>query len=123
MAGDKTEQPTPKRLRESREKGQVFKSKDVIQAVLFATAAAVLTVGGSRYVTELKNLIKFTIVFWILYQTIRNGLRDIVPTAGIDLEETAALAGHLVTTILYKVAAVFIVIGGADYMIQKKLYM
>jgi flagellar biosynthetic protein FlhB len=215
MAGDKSEQPTPKRLRESREKGQVFKSKDVIQAVLFATAAAVLTVGGSHYVAELKNLmretfqpevikgdmpldvllarmgyawskflllstpflgalmitavaanfvqvkalfapqaikpkfdklnplaglknmfassktyievlknlIKFTIVFWILYQTIRNGLRDIVPTAGIDLAQTAALAGHMLTTILYKVAAVFIIIGSADYMIQKKLYM
>src|SRR5690348_13928687 len=58
MAGDKSEQPTPKRLRESREKGQVFKSKDVIQAALFATAAAVLTTGGVRYVSELKDLMK-----------------------------------------------------------------
>lgn len=215
MAGDKTEQPTPKRLRESREKGQVFKSKDVIQAVLFATAAAVLTAGGSHYVSELKNLmkesfqsdvmkgdmpidailsrmgyawtkflllstpllgalmitavaanfvqvralfapqaikpkfeklnpltglknifassktyievvknlIKFAIVFWVLYQTISGSLRDVVLTAGIDLVQTAELAGRLVTTILYKVAAVFVIIGAADYMIQKKLYM
>jgi len=215
MAGDKTEQPTPKRLRESREKGQVFKSKDVIQAVLFATAAAVLTTGGSRYVSELKNLlrqffqpitmkgdmpldallsrmgyawtrflllstpllgalmitavaanfvqvkalfapqaikpkfdklnpmaglknifassktyievvknlIKFAIVFCVLYQTIRRALRDVVPMAGADIAQTAALTGHLLTTILYKVAGVFLVVGGADYMIQKKLYM
>lgn len=215
MAGDKSEQPTPKRLRESREKGQVFKSKDVIQAVLFATAAAVLTTGGARYVSELKdlmkqffqpeimkgemppgvllarmgyawtkflllstpllgalmitavaanfvqvkalfapqaikpkfdklnplsglknmfatsktyievvkNLIKFAIVFWVLNQTIRSALRDVVPTAGGDINQTAALAGHLLTSILYKVAAVFLILGGADYMIQKKLYM
>src|SRR5262249_45628149 len=58
MAGDKTEQPTAKRLKESREKGQVFKSKDFIQALLFGTAAAVLTTGGSRYVSELKDLVK-----------------------------------------------------------------
>ncbi len=214
-AGDKTEQPTPKRLRESREKGQVFKSKDVIQAVLFATAAGVLTAGGSGYVSELKNLmkqffqpdtmkgdlslhaivsllgyawtkffvlstpllgalmitavaanfvqvkalfapqaikpkfeklnplsglknifassktyievvknlIKFAVVFWVLYSTIRSALRDVVPTAGANITQTAALAGNLLTSVLYKVAAVFIVIGGADYMIQKKLHM
>src|SRR5437899_2382675 len=58
MAGDKTEQPTPKRIRESREKGQIFKSKDLIQAMLFATAAAVLTTGGGRYISELKDLLK-----------------------------------------------------------------
>ena len=215
MAGDKTEQPTPKRIRESREKGQIFKSKDLIQAVLFATAAAVLTTGGGRYISELKdllkqsfqpdvmkgdlpldailsrmgydwakflllsvpllgaltvtavaanflqvkalfapevvkpkfdklnplagiknivassktyievvkNLIKFTIVFWVLQVTISKALRDMIASAGADLNQTAAVAGHLLTTILYKVAAVFVVLGGADYMIQKKLYM
>jgi len=215
MAGDKTEQPTQKRIRESRQKGQIFKSKDLIQAMLFATAAAMLTTGGGRYIAELKdlmkqsfqpdvmrgdmpldaivsrmgyawakflllstpllgalmvtgvaanfiqvkalfapevvkpkfeklnplaglknifaspktyievvkNLLKFAIVFWVLYGTIRNGLRDVIPTAGMDVAQTAALAGHLLTGILYKVAAVFVVLGGADYMIQKKLYM
>jgi flagellar biosynthesis protein FlhB len=215
MAGDKTEQPTQKRIRESRQKGQIFKSKDLIQAMLFATAAAILTTGGGRYITELKdlmkqsfqpdvmrgdmpldlivsrmgyawakflllstpllgalmitgvaanfiqvkalfapevvkpkfeklnplaglknifaspktyievvkNLLKFAIVFWILYGTIRSGLRDVIPTAGRDVAQTAAIAGHFLTTILYKVAAVFVVLGGADYMIQKKLYM
>src|SRR5689334_17309406 len=174
MAGDKTEQPTQKRIRESRQKGQIFKSKDLIQAMLFATAAAILTTGGGRYITELKdlmkesfqpdvmrgdmpldaivsrmgyawakflllstpllgalmvtgvaanfvqvkalfapevvkpkfeklnplaglknifaspktyievvkNLLKFATVFWILYATIRRGLRDVIPTAG-----------------------------------------
>ena len=39
MAGDKSEQPTPKRMNEARKKGQVFKSRDFIQSLLFITAA------------------------------------------------------------------------------------
>lgn len=215
MPGDKTEQPTPKRVKESRKKGQVFKSRDLIQAFLFMTAAAVLVTGGPSYVSGLhdlmkqffqpevmrgdmplhamlgrmgyawskflllsapllvalvvagaaanfmqvkvlfapevvkpkfnklnplkgfkgiffssktyielaKNLIKFGVVFWILYSVIKGSLRDIVPTTGMRLDQTAALAARLMSSILYKVAAVFIVLGAADYMIQKKLYM
>jgi len=39
---DKTEPPTPKKLREAREKGQVAKSKDLVQALLFIVIFAVL---------------------------------------------------------------------------------
>jgi len=35
MSGDKTEQPTPKKLREARKKGQVAKSKDLSAGVVF----------------------------------------------------------------------------------------
>jgi flagellar biosynthesis protein FlhB len=215
MSGEKTEQPTPKKIKESRKKGEVFKSKDVIQALLFITAAAVITTGGPAYVSELidlmkqffqpeimrgtmpenamltrmayawskfliltaplmgalviagaaanfiqvkvlfapevikpkfeklnpvngfknvffspntyieliKNLIKFTVVFWLLYSAIRGSLRDIVPTAGMRLDQTASLAARLMTGLLFKVGGVFVVLGGADYMIQKKLFM
>lgn len=45
--GEKTEDPTPKRLRESRQKGQVAKSQDLSAAVLFlAIALLLLTTGG-----------------------------------------------------------------------------
>jgi len=215
MSGEKTEQPTPKKIKESRKKGEVFKSKDVIQALLFITAAAVITTGGRAYVSELldlmkqffqpeimrgtmpenamltrmayawskfliltaplmgalmiagaaanfiqvkvlfapevikpkfeklnpvngfknvffspntyieliKNLIKFTVVFWLLYYAIRGSLRDIVPTAGMRLDQTASLAARLMTGLLFKVGGVFVVLGAADYMIQKKLFM
>ena len=215
MSGEKTEQPTPKKIKESRKKGEVFKSKDVIQALLFITAAAVITTGGRAYVSELldlmkqffqpeimrgtmpenamltrmayawskfliltaplmgalmiagaaanfiqvkvlfapevikpkfeklnpvngfknvffspntyieliKNLIKFTVVFWLLYSAIRGSLRDIVPTAGMRLDQTASLAARLMTGLLFKVGGVFVVLGAADYMIQKKLFM
>jgi len=215
MPGEKTEQPTPKRINESRKKGQVFKSRDLNQALLFATAAAVLTMGGSAYITQLqdllkasfqpdvmrgdmplnemltrmgaawskflllstpllgalviagaasnfaqvkalfapevikpkfdklnpvsgfkniffsaktyieliKNLIKFAVVLLVLYMAIKASLRDIIPTAGMDLVQTATLTARLMTSILYRVAAVFVVLGAADFMIQKKLYM
>jgi flagellar biosynthesis protein FlhB len=215
MSGEKTEQPTPKRLKESREKGQVFKSKDLIQALLFITAAAVLTTGGPAYVSQLadlmkqffqpgvlrgdmpesamllrmgyawskflllsvpllaalvvagvagnamqvkvlfapqvvkpkleklnplngfknvffspntyielvKNLIKFTVVFWVLYTAIKGGLRDLIPAAGMGLDRTARLAASLMSSILFKVGGVFVLLGAADYMIQKKLHM
>ncbi len=54
MAGDKTEKPTPKRLRDARKKGQVSKSTDLTQSVLFLTAAAVLSFTGPTLVDQLK---------------------------------------------------------------------
>jgi flagellar biosynthetic protein FlhB len=54
MAEDKTEKPTPKKLAEARKKGQVSKSTDMTQAVLFLTAAAVLSFTGPTLVEQLK---------------------------------------------------------------------
>ena len=215
MAGDKSEQPTPKRMNEARKKGQVFKSRDFIQSLLFITAAAVLAAGGPTYFTELsdlmkqffqpdmmrgdmpmnamlsrmgfawskflvlsapllgalvvaavaanfvqvkalfaaeiikpkfeklnplagfkniffssrtyielvKNLIKFGVIFWVLYSSIKGSMRDIIPIASMRLDQTAALAGSLISGLFYKVGVVFLILGGADYMIQKKLHM
>ena len=215
MAGDKSEQPTPKRMNEARKKGQVFKSRDFIQSLLFITAAAVVAAGGPAYFTELsdlmkqffqpdmmrgdmpmnamlsrmgfawskflvlsapllgalvvaavaanfvqvkalfaaeiikpkfeklnplagfkniffssrtyielvKNLIKFGVIFWVLYSSIKGSMRDIIPIASMRLDQTASLAGSLISSLLYKVGVVFLILGGADYMIQKKLHM
>lgn len=214
MPGEKTEQPTPKKIRDAREKGEVFKSKDLVQALLFMTAAAVLVAGGPSYVSQLhdlmkqffqpevmrgdmpldavlsrlgyawskfmllstpllgallivaaagnflqvkalfapkaitpkfeklnplngfkntffsaksylelaKTLIKFAVVLWLLWSTIRGALRDIVPTAGMRLDHTATLAARLMSDMLYKVGAVFVILGAADFMLQKKMY-
>jgi type III secretion protein U len=46
VSDDKTEPPTPKKLREAREKGQVAKSRDLVQALLFIVIFAVLTVNS-----------------------------------------------------------------------------
>lgn len=46
MSGEKTEQPTPKKLNDARKKGQVAQSKDVSSTVLLAVVLAYLFLGG-----------------------------------------------------------------------------
>jgi len=48
----KTEKPTPKKIRDARKKGQVSKSRDITQALLFLALTGVLTVGGPAVVTR-----------------------------------------------------------------------
>ena len=214
MSGEKTEKPTPKKIKDSRKKGEVFKSKDMVQALLFLTAAAVITTGGPAYFSQLtglmkeffqpevmvgtmpqnamllrmgyawskflvlslplmgalmlvsaagnfmqvkalfapevikpkfkklnpingfkntfftantylelaKNLIKFTVVLWVLYVAIKGSIRDIIPTANMRLDQTASLAGTLMNNMMFKVGAVFVVLGAGDFMLQKKMF-
>ena len=55
---DKTEDPTPKRLRESKKKGQVAKSQDVTTAFLFIVAFSILIATGPVMTEKLKALMK-----------------------------------------------------------------
>src|SRR6185437_16213247 len=75
------------------------------------------------YIELVKNLIKFGVIFWVLYSSIKGSMRDIIPIASMRLDQTASLAGSLILSLLYKVGVVFLILGGADYMIQKKLHM
>jgi flagellar biosynthesis protein FlhB len=55
---DKTEDPTPKRLREARKKGQVPKSQDATQAFLFLIGFNVLLAIGGNLSQNLKGFLK-----------------------------------------------------------------
>lgn len=55
MADDKTEKPTPKRLADARKKGQISKSTDLTQSVLFLIAGGVLYFTGPTLVGQLKG--------------------------------------------------------------------
>ena len=57
MSGEKTEQPTPKKLRDSRKKGQVAKSQDVTAAALTVTCFTTISILWYTTVIELENLI------------------------------------------------------------------
>ena len=46
QSGEKTEQPTEKRLRDARRKGQVAKSQDLSSALLLIAAFAVLWIAA-----------------------------------------------------------------------------
>lgn len=214
MPGEKTEQPTAKRLQEARRKGQVCKSNDLTQALLLLTAAGIFYLGGGAFMAELqslmkeafqgehlvgisqdqllrrfgeaslrffllstpllcglmavslgvsfvqvqalfateiikpkfeklnpvtgfqniffkprtylelaKNLAKLCIVAWLAYKFVGASLRDLMLTATLPLEESVKLAAALIFRFLFTVSGAFLLIGVADYMLQKKLYL
>ncbi len=215
MSGEKTELPTPKRLKDARKKGQVCKSNDLTQAFLFLTAAGVLATVGGTYVSELKklmidffrpeilkggmtfdemlrrmgyawarllllsapllgslflvsaatnflqvralfapevlkpkldklnplkgfqniflksrtylelikNLVKFAVVVALIQHTLHSALRDVVLSARMSVSQSADLAGRLMFSLLFQIGGVFLLLGAADFMIQKKLFI
>jgi type III secretion protein U len=64
MSGEKTEQPTAKRLRDSRQKGQVSKSQDVTTGVLMAATFATVAISWEWFLRETKDLILLPTVFY-----------------------------------------------------------
>lgn len=58
MADDKSEQPTPKKLREARKKGQVMHSKDLSSALIFAVAVIVILKTGASMSQQLQSFMK-----------------------------------------------------------------
>ncbi|HEY3354072.1 MAG TPA: EscU/YscU/HrcU family type III secretion system export apparatus switch protein [Polyangia bacterium] len=50
--GEPTEEPTPKRLRDARRKGQVARSRDLTSALAFAAAYAALALGAAAMVGQ-----------------------------------------------------------------------
>ena len=215
MPGEKTEQPTHKKIKDSRKKGQVFKSQDLTQAATFFAAAGILAAGGGMvaqqlrqlmaeflrpevmrsssepdvllgYIGEafgrlllitapimlalaalaamsvflqvqplfsaqvvqpkfeklnpvtgfqniffksktyfelLKNLLKFAIVLALAYFFLQSSLRQVMPAGRLDIPALSSLAGGLVSGFLLRAGVVFLLIGGADFLLQKKLYL
>ena len=58
MSDDKTEEPTPKRLREARERGQVAKSKELGTALLLLATGGALGSAGPGFVTAFRALLE-----------------------------------------------------------------
>ncbi|MFA5103982.1 MAG: flagellar biosynthesis protein FlhB [Candidatus Margulisiibacteriota bacterium] len=58
QSGDKSEEPTPHRLKEAREKGQVVKSKEVTTAFLLILSYVVLRFIGGFAWEELSNMVR-----------------------------------------------------------------
>jgi len=56
--GDKTEQPTDKRRREARKKGQVLKSQELVSSVVLLTAFIILRAFGGTIYGHLYNISK-----------------------------------------------------------------
>lgn len=57
MSGEKTEKPTPKRLRDAREKGETVKSREIPSVLLLSGFALLLLGAGPWYSRTLKSLL------------------------------------------------------------------
>lgn len=215
MSEQKTEKPTPKKLRDARKKGQVSKSRDITQALLFLTSMGVLAIGGPAFVSSakelfidsfrpslltgelradelisrlgyaggrlliflapflvavtvvaaaseflqvqplfapeaiqfkfdklnfikglqnifgkpktylelVKNLFKFALASALLYFVVRGSLRDIILSARATPEATGKLAASLMFTLLFRMGVLFLLLGAADFFLQKKLFL
>lgn len=209
--GEKSEEPTPQKLKQARKKGQVGKSKDAVSALVFTGAFAVLALGvgtmGSklidlivesieassrsnlpnvmmvvidkamstwlavclpllatamvlalignyfqvgflltgepikpelkkinpiaglkrlfsvkRLVQVLKQIIQFTLVVLVVWGVIQDSLKTIVLTQRTDLMTSVSVAGELIKDIVIRVIALFLVLGVADFVWQKRVF-
>ncbi|MBV8864911.1 MAG: EscU/YscU/HrcU family type III secretion system export apparatus switch protein [Acidobacteriaceae bacterium] len=215
MAENKTEQPTAKRLRDARKRGETFKSADLTQAFLFLGAAGVLSLAGAAFISQLKafaidsfdprvltgslenspflhrvgsysmkffvltipllaallliavaanflqvralfasevlapkferlnpvagfrrllfeprtyidfakTLVKLILILWLAFLVLRGMFHEIMLSSRLSLNETAALGSHAVFILLFAIGGAFLLLGGADYFLQRKLYM
>lgn len=57
-SGEKTEQPTDKRLRDARKKGQVSKSQDLTSAMMLISAVLVIWISGSMTANVLLKMMR-----------------------------------------------------------------
>ncbi|MDQ5908186.1 MAG: Flagellar biosynthetic protein FlhB [Pseudomonadota bacterium] len=60
---EKTEQPTPKKLRDARNKGQVASSKDLVSGVIMITLFSFLWISSDFYYHQFKELILLPTLF------------------------------------------------------------
>ena len=58
-AGEKTEMPTPKKLRDARQKGQVCSSKDISSTAILIVLFVVLAWMGTALTEDIQQLLKF----------------------------------------------------------------
>ena len=64
MSSDKTEKPTPKKLRDARKKGQVAKSKEVSSAALIATVFGLLLALMPSFLRQIGEMIAAPAAFY-----------------------------------------------------------
>jgi type III secretion protein U len=77
MSGEKTEMPTPKRLRDARKKGQVSKSTDVVSTALLIGLFAYIGAGWNGHVDRLMQLMIFPIQY--VCSDFRTAFSQVIP--------------------------------------------
>lgn len=108
QGGEKTEQPTDKRLKDSKKKGQVAKSQDLASAVLLIAAVGVLWLSGDFIAITLKDYL----VHYIQYST--NFNEPLTPKVANDtIWGVFAVSGIVLAAIL---GAMFVLAFGSNFL-------
>lgn len=104
---EKTEQPTPKRLRDARKKGQVSKSTDVVSTSLLIGLFSYIGIGWNNHVKNLADLILFPIGY--IGVDFRTGFSQVI--TGVFIRLITIILPALGITITLAVAANLVQIG------------
>ncbi len=108
QTGEKTEQPTAKRLRTARRKGQIAKSQDLVSALLLLAAVLVLALAGSYTGLLLTQAVERGIQYAATFQ----GKLDVNATVGL----LRAAAGTLALALMPLFAVLFLLAFLASYL-------
>jgi flagellar biosynthetic protein FlhB len=72
-----------------------------------------------KLIESLKQLIKFALVSYIAYSTVRDSMREIVLAIRIDLWTGVYLGGQIILTIAKKIGLLFVIVAIADFFWQR----
>jgi flagellar biosynthetic protein FlhB len=75
-----------------------------------------------KLVESLKQLIKFVLVTWIAYTSLRDVLREVVLATRIDLWTGVALGGQIIVDIAKKIGLLFVIVAVADFFWQRHVF-
>jgi flagellar biosynthetic protein FlhB len=75
-----------------------------------------------KLVEALKQVIKFVLVSYVAYSSIRDNVRELILAARLDLWTGVSIGGTIIFDIAKKVGALFIVIAAADFFWQRHVF-
>ncbi len=75
------------------------------------------------YIEFAKTVVKLIVILCLAYVVLRGMLPEILLSSRLGLGQIAALASRGVFILLFSIGGTFLLLGGADYFLQRKLYM
>ncbi len=76
-----------------------------------------------KLVESLKQLIKFLMVSYVAYSSVKESAREVVLSARIDLWTGVAVGGQIMYNIAVRVGFLFVIIAVADFFWQRHVFM
>ncbi len=107
MSGEKTEQPTPKRLRDARKKGQVAMSKEVVSTALLIAIFSLFMFGWRWMFDRLKEMLALPSGYYEI--PFPDALQEVL--GGVATTSTILLLPFLGLVVIVGIAANYVQIG------------